>query len=129
MRKLILIFLALVPNIVFAKWVTAATGYEVVYFYDPSRIYTVHGLTKDAWILGDYPKPEQTVNKQMIRSTIEKRRFFCATHEMAILKYVDYSGRMGTGNVVRTADLESFKISEVVPNSVGEKLLEAICEN
>ncbi|WP_157639452.1 surface-adhesin E family protein [Burkholderia ubonensis] len=98
-------------------------------------VQSVHfkGAVAKAWILSDYDPPTtlQRGYTSLSASSSKALYFFdCDSDTSAVAEYVYASGKGGNGAVVESWNIPSsqrLEFSEVVPDSIGEAMLRAVC--
>ena len=119
-----LMFLSSSPA--YAEWVAVGGNDQIgmTTYADPGTIRRKGDLVK-MWQLNDF-KTVQTVEGNSFLSTKKQREFNCAEERTRILAATQFSGNMGTGEVVwRNANEQKWE--PVVPESIGQTLLEFTC--
>jgi len=110
----------------YAEWVAVGGNDQIgmTTYADPSTIRRKGDLVK-MWQLNDF-KTVQTVEGNSFLSTKKQREFNCAEERTRILAATQFSGNMGTGEVVwRNANEQKWE--PVVPESIGQTLWEFTC--
>jgi hypothetical protein len=110
----------------YAEWVAVGGNDQIgmTTYADPGTIRRKGDLVK-IWQLNDF-KTVQTVEGNSFLSTKKQREFNCAEERTRILAATQFSGNMGTGEVVwRNANEQKWE--PVVPESIGQTLWEFTC--
>lgn len=110
----------------YAEWVAVGGNDQtgMTTYADPGTIRRKGDLVK-MWQLNDF-KTVQTVEGNSFLSTKKQREFNCAEERTRILAATQFSGNMGTGEVVwRNANEQKWE--PVVPESIGQTLWEFTC--
>jgi len=110
----------------YAEWVAVGGNDQIgmTTYADPGTIRRKGNLVK-MWQLNDF-KTVQTVEGTSFLSTKKQREFNCAEERTRILAATQFSGNMGTGEVVwRNANEQKWE--PVVPESIGQTLWEFTC--
>ncbi|WP_338129674.1 surface-adhesin E family protein [Burkholderia glumae] len=103
----------------------------VTYNLDYNSISFAHGYRK-AWLLTSYDSPQPGIAATSYRpfqSVITQDFYDCEGRQSTVAKLVFYAEAYAGGNTVGSVDMTApFKsLSEVVPSSVGEGVLEEVC--
>lgn len=109
-----------------AEWVAVGGNDQIgmTTYADSGTIRRKGDLVK-MWQLNDF-KTVQTVEGNSFLSTKKQREFNCAEERTRILAAIQFSGNMGTGEVVwRNANEQKWE--PVVPESIGQTLWEFTC--
>jgi len=111
---------------VYAEWVAVGGNDQIgmTTYADPGTIRRKGDLVK-MWQLNDF-KTVQTMEGNSFLSTKKQREFNCTEERTRILAATQFSGNMGTGEVVwRNANEQKWE--PVVPESIGQTLWEFTC--
>lgn len=80
-----------------------------------------------AWVMNDYhPSKPEHVGTSIYRSEKVLMMYWCESGLARLITSTSYSDQMGHGSAVVTTD-EPTAISPVVPDSVGEHMLQFVC--
>ncbi len=87
----------------------------------------VEGRLRRIWLMWAYAKPPDSSPNAM--SALEHNTIDCQAGTMSSTQRVEYAGLFGGGDVVRTfaMSLKDVVSQRVVPGSMGEATLEAVC--
>lgn len=114
-----------------ANFVQLVGGENITVSVDADSLMSVKGGFRKAWIAHSYDKPLQTndIYKKDYSAAIMLQRFNCSERTSATYQEVLYSGKDRQGNIVRTITMkpEEQALSDVVPGSVGEEVLNYVC--
>lgn len=124
---------ALTPSTQAANWreLTAVRADGVTFQLDYNSISQSHGYKK-AWLLTSYDQPQAgnaATKFQPYQSLVSQDFYDCANRQSTVGKMVFYEKANAGGQTVGSVDVSNpFKrLSEVVPSSTGEGVLETVC--
>ncbi|MDR8077825.1 hypothetical protein KPA96_19405 [Burkholderia cenocepacia] len=125
--------IALTQPALAADWreLTAVRADGVMFQLDYNSISQARGYRK-AWLLTSYdePQPGNAATKfRPYQSLISQDFYDCANRQSTVGKVVFYEKAHAGGQTVGSVDISSpfKKLSEVVPSSTGEGVLETVC--
>lgn len=95
------------------------------YFYDPNSIRR-SGDVVTYWEMVDYAKP-LIVGTLAIASTRSKVAQNCQNRSFIVTDLIDYDGPRGAGNIVNIELARTSTWRDVPPGSVGEGLIQKVC--
>ena len=129
MKKILVILLLLQSTIVFGKWslVSEADDYRGLYI-DLSTLKKINAYY-EIWILMDLEKPMEgsSFTKNIpIKSFKERIRISCLEDKVKNLTIVDYSERMGNGEILNTLDEGEWRYPN--PDSVIYQVMKKVCK-
>ena len=129
MKKILVILLLLQSTIVFGKWslVSEADDYRGLYI-DLSTLKKINAYY-EIWILMDLEKPMEgsSFTKNIpIKSFKERIRISCLEDKVKNLTIVDYSERMGNGEILNTLDEGEWRYPN--PDSVIYQVMKIVCK-
>lgn len=98
------------------EWRVASVANDVVYYYGTRRIVCdAKTKTLKAWVKGERTKNEKRITVSMTRYEVN-----CRTDQLRTLSEVDY---FDSGEIRESFTATKPKWSDVVPDSVGERIL------
>lgn len=114
----------------YGEWLQIEKGKDHVYYLRSHQF--LSGDVKKVWIK-DVQKKLQSISKTgkkiflLNGYTISLREVNCSTRQSKLISYVDYNS---SGKVIFSNNIEEYEQSwdDVVPDSVGEFLLDKTCE-
>ena len=101
------------------EWVIATTDKETTYFYNPRKL-----LCDDKGILKVWIKAVKQDSKEAGNYSISRYDLKCETNQIRILSQTAYDS---AGEVTSDFTSDDPKWQDVVPDSVGEGILETVC--
>ena len=125
-RVLSLTLLVLCSTPTYAEWIPVGGNDPIgmTTYADPDTIRRKGNLVK-MWQLNDF-KTVQIVEDNSFLSAKKQREFNCVDERTRILAATQFSGHMGTGNVIWSNSNEQ-KWEPIVPESIAQTLLEFAC--
>jgi hypothetical protein len=114
-----------------ANWVQVDRTSTAIVLIDTDSIVR-RGAYMQAWFLWDYFEDQQTERSypaKVYRSSKELRVFDCAARSTDSLQSVRFSGDTGQGDVVESLawPVSQKDFRDVVPDSIGEEMLNRVC--
>lgn len=110
-----------------ANWVSAsASNNGAEYSIDIQSLRRNASIVK-GWVLIKHAEPKEVTKSFPKKEYITEKFFYawdCANTKYALLKFIDYSE---SGESVDSGEDSNAKFSEVVPESIGEELLQKAC--
>jgi hypothetical protein len=100
-------------------WVIATTDKGTTYFYNPRKM-----LCDDKGILKVWVKAVKQDLKEAGNYSISRYDLKCEVNQVRILSQTEYNGK---GEVTSDFTSDDPKWQDVVPDSVGEGILETVC--
>jgi hypothetical protein len=126
MKKILMMLLLLVSTNVFAvDWVKTGENDNFTHYVDPQSIRRAGNKVK-VWELWDYKSGQLLVDKRYL-SLLAKFEFDCFEDTSRTLDAYNYSGKMGTGDIVLSRPNLTKPAESVLPGSTGETELKAVC--
>jgi len=110
-----------------AEWKYSGSNDNYDTYIDYSRIKTEGGY-KSLWDLQDF-KSTQTFEGKEFKSTVSKRIIDCQASRSQYVAIYDYSGQMGMGEVVFSANYQNLESrwKYFPPNSFGDRFINIAC--
>ena len=120
MKKLLLFLILTFTTLnVHAEWLLIVESENGHKYYVETDSVKYNGKLVSYWQLDDY------LNKEKHTSTKNKKQNNCTTDEFKIDSQIDYSGKMGGGDVIEMKQGGPWK--PIVPETVGEILHKFVC--
>ncbi len=110
-----------------AQWTVVGAQGEGKSFIDKSSIVKTDAGYK-AWSLVSYAKPQATQDGVAYLSMKALHVYSCAERTTTLLSQVFYGEAMGKGPVAQNFKYEKFQPEDIVPDSVQDGALAAICK-
>ena len=114
-----------------SDWEAISFGDEVIVYVDNESI-RFRGDTAKAWIQWAYTKPRDLTNSYPAKKFVlvkSLKIFKCADRSSTTIQSISYSDRDGSNVVDSNQTNEAIaQYSEVVPDTVGEEILNEVCQ-
>jgi hypothetical protein len=116
-----------------SEWVLVSTSETQTISIDVQSI-VKQGKKLKVWDLTEYTAPQSSTADPSQKYLSSKNLWLldCAQKTITVIQSVDYSGPIGTDNVVESyvfdPSIPKYKERDVVPDSVGEKIVNAACK-
>jgi hypothetical protein len=139
MRKLILhsaaafCAVAAVHGSVRADWqhVTAAAGQATgkTYYFDPQRVVQPKPGFRKGWVLAEFAQAERSGDgSRLVTSELRYQQFDCESRTSALQELIQYADASRKDMAYTASRQESeLVLRPVVPGSIGEQVLDAVC--
>lgn len=124
MKKLLVTLLLVVSSTAHAQWVLIAHSDMfggIDHYINTKSIKAVNGL-RQAWFIDDF-RLTQEIGDRSTRSLYE---FDCKTQRLRLLVLTNFSGQMGSGDVLLTTK-GNDNWDYVAPEAVSESRFEQVC--
>lgn len=110
-----------------SDWEQVAQNDNMEVFLDKQSVGR-QGKLRKAWLAYSF-KAEQSLNGKIYKSTKQQEQFSCPEKASGQYQTTYYTDEYGKGQVVFTwmAQSKNIILSDVVPDSVGEAVLRAVC--
>jgi hypothetical protein len=108
-----------------AEWTEIKGNNQVRLYIDFATIH-IKGTRVKVWGLLDYTTIH-TDKELSYLSTKGQYEYDCSQEQSAGRAFVFYSGNMGEGEVVSSNDNPDQRFKPVVPDTIGDDLLKAVC--
>lgn len=110
-----------------AQWAKLGSGGGSESYIDKGSIIKSDKSWK-AWSLVSYASEQATQDGSAYRSMKALHLYSCADRTSTLLSQVYYSEPMGKGPVLQNVKYEKFGAEDIVPDSVADSALNAICK-
>lgn len=111
-----------------SSWEAIAFSDVAVSFVQRGKVQTHDSGNREAWILTIHIPKEKTYTGKLYGSSFALVEMDCAKNRMRDLEIIFYSGYQDGDIVGRATAPDDVEWSRAVPGSVGQKQLEAVCE-
>ena len=119
--------LALSATATAANWVLVGDNPKATVEVDRAGI-TREGATTKAWFRWNYAAPQYTAgDKKAYRSAKQLNVFNCSKRQYAIAQQIGYEELDSMGDSVFHEAFRKLEYVEVIPDSIGESMLEYVC--
>lgn len=130
--SLIFVFLAAIPAAALsANWQLASIGANDDKYYIDGDSVSHAGQYRKVWVMESYTAPVETdaYPKKTYRSAKLLQYYDCKQQSTVAVRLVAYAEPEGRGDNVESKSVvfKPTSLQEVVPDSVGESLLKAVC--
>jgi hypothetical protein len=130
MKKIAMLALLACSQAHSADWKIASVGDKYANFIDTSSITKV-GPYRKAWLLQENAEPRFTETQvpASYLSSMFLVYYDCAQKTFEMVQFLHYSAASGSGKIVdsESTGFSPSKLVDVVPGSVGESNLKAVC--
>jgi hypothetical protein len=100
------------------EWRVVSATKETLYFYNTHRVTCGSGGILSAWVKGTYDNEAKSI------SDMTRYEFKCRLNHLRITSQAEY---YKDGSVKSSRTYKNAEWDEVIPDSVGESILEGIC--
>lgn len=118
-------------SMVFASdWVSIGGTSTSDWYMDKESIAPIDGKMK-AWFLVDYAEEQSNIFGKKFKSTKQLSYFDCQSQTSATVQSALFADNLGNGNTVDTyaANKKTLEYIDVMPDSIGEMALQAVCKS
>ncbi len=128
MKRLLFVVLMMVCSVSWAEWEMTGVADDLTHYHDKSTIKT-DGITAQMWVMYEFPQVRTNTDGGKYKSAKSLLAFNCKYETLAMTSVIQYSGPLGTGNVVLS---DTFNESEwiwdrIVPNTLVKVELDIAC--
>jgi hypothetical protein len=101
---------------------------DLTHYHDKSTI-TINGITAQMWVMYEFPQVRTNTDGGRYKSAKSLLAFNCKYETLAMISVLQYSGPLGTGDVVLS---DSYNESEwiwdrIVPDTIVKVELDIAC--
>jgi len=128
MKRLLFVVLMMVCSVSWAEWEMTGKADGLTHYHDKSTI-KINGITAQMWVMYEFPQVRTNTDGDRYKSAKSLLVFNCKYETLAMISVLQYSGPLGTGNVVLS---DTFNESEwiwdrIVPNTLVKDELDIAC--
>jgi len=128
MKRLLFVALLMVCSASWAEWEMTGETDELTHYHDRSTI-QINGVTSQMWVMYDFREVQTDPDGDKYKSVKSLLAFNCKYETLAMVSVLQYSGSLGTGDVVLS---DTFKEDEwiwdrIVPNTLVKIEWEIAC--
>jgi hypothetical protein len=131
MRAMLTTALLLGSNLAMAAdWNPIGETSDSTWYIDRQSLGTSDGKAK-AWFIVDLANERTDYAGRKFKSSKELVYFDCSARTSATLYHLTYSDQLGEGNTVWSSSVDKKNVTylDVVPDSIGETLLDLVCSS
>jgi hypothetical protein len=127
MKKILMMLMLLVSTNVFAvDWVVAGGNDIFTHYVDPQSIKRDGNKVK-AWVLYDFKSSQVGVGNKTSMSAVDRDEYDCFEDTVRSMDIYEYSGKMGTGDIVLSIPNLTQPAKSVIPGSTAATQLKLVC--
>jgi hypothetical protein len=108
MKRLLFVVLMMVCSVSWAKWEMTGKTDDLTHYHDKSTI-QINDITAQMWVMYEFPQVRTNTDGGRYKSAKSLLAFNCKYETLAMISVLQYSGPLGTGDVVLS---DTFKESE-----------------
>ncbi len=108
MKRLLFAVLMTVCSVSWADWERTGKVDEFTHYHDKSTV-QINGTTAQMWVMYDFPEMRTNTDGGRYKSAKSLLAFNCKYETLAMISVLQYSGSLGTGDVVLS---DTFNESE-----------------
>lgn len=108
------------------RWVQMRFDNDETTYVDTTTVSRSGNLVK-AWTMRDLHVPI-IADGLTIYSSKSYKQYRCHERTSSLLQYIEYSGKMGSGEVLTNLNKDAENWRPIVPDSVGETVFNNICK-
>ena len=128
MKRLLFVVQMMICSMSWADWEMTGKEYDLTHYHDKSTIQT-NDITAQMWVMYDFPEVRTNTDGDRYKSAKSLLAFNCKYETLAMISVLQYSGSVGTGDVVLS---DTFKESEwiwdrIVPNTLVKTEWDIAC--
>lgn len=125
-RILLVVILTIFSSSAMAEWILVSGDDYVMFYAEKSTVRKNKNMVK-MWSLANYASPVQSDYDKPLLSSKSQHEYDCINESKRLISLVEYSGRMGEGEVLFSHLYQNQPFKPIVPDTMSAALFKTAC--